>query len=540
MSNRPASSEDSPSGQVEATTGAVPVVAGTAAEGRGQSNSPLLTLTNASKSFGPVQALRDVSIDLYPGEAHALLGENGAGKSTFVKILAGVHRRDAGTLVMGGEEQHFHSPADARDAGIAIIYQEPTLFPDLSVAENVLMGRQPRGALGRIDVKAMRVRVSGLLAELGVPLDPARPVRGLSIADQQLVEIAKALSLDARVLIMDEPTAALTLQETERLFRVVRSLRARGAAVLFITHRLEEVFAECQRVTVMRDGTWVSSGPITDYDTDVVVRQMVGRDLGDLYPRGEARVGDVALSVRGLSQPGVFHDISFEVRRGEIVGLAGLVGAGRSEVARAIFGVDSRVGGEVKVGGHVLPAGNPRAVMDAGLGLVPEDRRAQGLVMDMSIERNANLAILNRLTGGLLMNRGAEARNAQQWTSKLQLKAHRLSDPASSLSGGNQQKVVLAKWLATNPSVLIVDEPTRGIDVGAKAEVHRTLAELAAGGLAVLMISSDLPEVLGMADRILVMREGTLVGELSRAQGSEEAVMYLATGQRPSSLGGAA
>ncbi|THF86319.1 sugar ABC transporter ATP-binding protein [Deinococcus sp. KSM4-11] len=515
-------------------------MAGTAAEGRGQSNSPLLTLTNASKSFGPVQALRDVSIDLYPGEAHALLGENGAGKSTFVKILAGVHRRDAGTLVMGGEEQHFHSPADARDAGIAIIYQEPTLFPDLSVAENVLMGRQPRGALGRIDVKAMRVRVSGLLAELGVPLDPARPVRGLSIADQQLVEIAKALSLDARVLIMDEPTAALTLQETERLFRVVRSLRARGAAVLFITHRLEEVFAECQRVTVMRDGTWVSSGPITDYDTDVVVRQMVGRDLGDLYPRGEARVGDVALSVRGLSQPGVFHDISFEVRRGEIVGLAGLVGAGRSEVARAIFGVDSRVGGEVKVGGHVLPAGNPRAVMDAGLGLVPEDRRAQGLVMDMSIERNANLAILNRLTGGLLMNRGAEARNAQQWTSKLQLKAHRLSDPASSLSGGNQQKVVLAKWLATNPSVLIVDEPTRGIDVGAKAEVHRTLAELAAGGLAVLMISSDLPEVLGMADRILVMREGTLVGELSRAQGSEEAVMYLATGQRPSSLGGAA
>jgi len=365
-------------------------------------------------------------------------------------------------------------------------------------------------------------------------------VRGLSIADQQLVEIAKALSLDARVLIMDEPTAALTLQETERLFRVVRSLRSRGAAVLFITHRLEEVFAECQRVTVMRDGTWVSSGPVTDYDTDIVVRQMVGRDLGDLYPRGDAVVGEVALSVRGLSQPGVFRDVSFEVRRGEIVGLAGLVGAGRSEVARAIFGVDPRVEGEVRVNGHVLPAGNPRAVMSAGLGLVPEDRRAQGLVMDMSIERNANLAILNRLTGGLLMNRTAEARSAQEWTSRLQLKAHRLSDPASSLSGGNQQKVVLAKWLATNPSVLIVDEPTRGIDVGAKAEVHRTLAQLAAQGLAVLMISSDLPEVLGMADRILVMREGALVGELSREQGSEEAVMYLATGQRAGTVDGAA
>ncbi|WP_295817791.1 sugar ABC transporter ATP-binding protein [uncultured Deinococcus sp.] len=551
MSNRPASTASSDHGlsaQVEAMTGTAPVMAGAGADGRGQDASqtpaPLLTLTNASKSFGPVQALKDVSIDLYPGEAHALLGENGAGKSTFVKILAGVHRRDAGTLVMGGDEQprelDFHSPADARDAGIAIIYQEPTLFPDLSVAENVLMGRQPRGAFGRIDVKAMRGRVASLLAELGVPLDPARPVRGLSIADQQLVEIAKALSLDARVLIMDEPTAALTLQETERLFRVVRSLRSRGAAVLFITHRLEEVFAECQRVTVMRDGTWVSSGPIADYTTDLVVRQMVGRDLGELYPRGDAQVGEVALSVRGLSQPGVFRDISFEVRRGEIVGLAGLVGAGRSEVARAIFGVDPRVGGEVRVGGHVLPAGNPRAVMNAGLGLVPEDRRAQGLVMDMSIERNANLAILGRLTAGRLMNRAAEARNAQEWTSKLQLRAHRLSDPASSLSGGNQQKVVLAKWLATNPSVLIVDEPTRGIDVGAKAEVHRTLAELAAQGLAVLMISSDLPEVLGMADRILVMREGALVGELSRAQGSEEAVMYLATGQRPSALGGAA
>ncbi|MBB5375742.1 rhamnose transport system ATP-binding protein [Deinococcus metalli] len=526
---------------MEAVPGAVLGTVGTGVEAD-RNTAPLLTLTNASKAFGPVQALRDVSIELYPGEAHALLGENGAGKSTFVKILAGVHRPDSGTLVMAGEDKpqdkHFHSPADARDAGIAIIYQEPTLFPDLSVAENVLMGRQPRGALGRIDVRAMRARVAGLLSELGVPLDPARPVRGLSIADQQLVEIAKALSLDARVLIMDEPTAALTLQETERLFRVVRSLRARGAAVLFITHRLEEVFAECQRVTVMRDGTWVSSGPVEGYDTDSVVRQMVGRDLGELYPRGDAQVGDVALSVRGLSQPGVFRDISFEVRRGEIVGLAGLVGAGRSEVARAIFGVDPRQQGEVRVGGHALPAGNPRAVMDAGLGLVPEDRRAQGLVMDMSIERNANLAILRRLTGGLLMNRSAEAQSAQQWTSKLRLKAHRLSDPASSLSGGNQQKVVLAKWLATNPSVLIVDEPTRGIDVGAKAEVHRTLAELAAQGLAVLMISSDLPEVLGMADRILVMREGALVGELSRAQGSEEAVMYLATGQRP--LGGAA
>ncbi len=504
-----------------------------------QTTPSLLTLTHASKSFGPVQALSDVSIELFAGEAHALLGENGAGKSTFVKILAGVHRRDSGELQVGGQDVNFHSPGEATAAGIAIIYQEPTLFPDLSVAENVLMGRQPLAGLGRIDRASMRQQVAKILSELGVNLDPARRVRGLSIADQQLVEIAKALSLNANILIMDEPTAALTLSETERLFRVVRSLRARGAAVLFITHRLEEVFAECQRVTIMRDGTWVSSGRVEEYDTDKVVRQMVGRDLGELYPHSQAELGEVALSVRGLTQPGVFRDISFEVRRGEIVGLAGLVGAGRSEVARAIFGIDPRETGEVRLGGHVLPPLSPQTTMAAGLGLVPEDRRQQGLVMDMSIERNANLAILNRLRKGWLMDRKAETDNAREWTQKLRLKAHSLSDPASSLSGGNQQKVVLAKWLATSPSVLIVDEPTRGIDVGAKAEVHRTLSELAASGLAVLMISSDLPEVLGMAGRILVMREGELVGEVSRAQASEEAVMYLATGQHKRQEGAA-
>ncbi|XLE20864.1 sugar ABC transporter ATP-binding protein (plasmid) [Deinococcus radiomollis] len=501
----------------------------------------MLTLTHATKSFGPVQALRGVSLSLYAGEAHALLGENGAGKSTLVKILAGVHRPDSGELTVDAQVRHFHGPADARAAGIAIIYQEPTLFPDLSVAENVLMGRQPLAGpswmgMRRIDGRAMNAAVGVILKELGVSLDPARLVRGLSIADQQLVEIAKALSLNAQILIMDEPTAALTLAETDRLFRVVRSLRARGAAVLFITHRLEEVFAECQRVTVMRDGGWVSSGPVGEYTSDSVVKQMVGRDLGDLYPASTSVPGEVALEVRGLSSPGLFEDIGFTVRKGEIVGLAGLVGAGRSEVARAIFGIDGR-SGEVKIGGHVIPAHSPQAVMAAGLGLVPEDRRQQGLVMDMSIERNANLAILNRLRSGLLMNRAAESSSAADWTSRLRLKAHRLTDPVSSLSGGNQQKVVLAKWLATGPKVLIVDEPTRGIDVGAKAEVHRTLSELAASGLAVLMISSDLPEVLGMADRILVMREGRLVGELSRAQAGEEAVMALATGQRRSEVG---
>ncbi|MEF2279652.1 sugar ABC transporter ATP-binding protein [Deinococcus sp. YIM 134068] len=500
---------------------------------------PILALHHASKSFGPVRALVDVSLDLFGGEAHALLGENGAGKSTLVKILAGVHRADGGDLLVDGQPRTFHTTAEARDAGIAIIYQEPTLFPDLTVAENVLMGRQPLGAGGRIDRRAMLSRVGEILRDLGVPLDPARPVRGLSIADQQIVEIAKALSFQARVLIMDEPTAALTGQETERLFRVVRTLRARGAAVLFITHRLEEAFAECQRFTIMRDGSWVNSGPAPTYTIDSVVRGMVGRDVSELYPKLPVTPGEVALEVRGLSRRGVFRNVSFEVRRGEIVGLAGLVGAGRSEVARAIFGIDPRDGGEVRVRGQVIPGGDTLAAMSAGIGLVPEDRRQQGLVMEMSIERNATLAILGRLRRGVLMDRAAEERTASDWTSKLRLKAHRLTDPVSTLSGGNQQKVVLAKWLATGPTVLIVDEPTRGVDVGAKAEVHRTLAELAAGGLAVVMISSDLPEVLGMADRILVMREGELVGELPRRDASEEAVMYLATGQK-TALGGVA
>ncbi|MFC4640344.1 sugar ABC transporter ATP-binding protein [Deinococcus hohokamensis] len=494
-------------------------------------DQPILSLHHASKSFGPVQALVDVSLELFGGEAHALLGENGAGKSTLVKILAGVHRADGGDLLLEGQPRTFHNTAEARDAGIAIIYQEPTLFPDLTVAENVLMGRQPLGRGGRIDRRAMLSTVGEILRDLGVPLDPARPVRGLSIADQQIVEIAKALSFRARVLIMDEPTAALTGQETERLFRVVRALRARGAAVLFITHRLEEAFTECQRFTIMRDGRWVNSGPSTDYTIDSVVRGMVGRDVSELYPKLPVTPGDVALDVRGLTRRGVFRNVSFQVRRGEIVGLAGLVGAGRSEVARVIFGIDPRDAGEVHVQGTAVPAGNTGAAMQAGIGLVPEDRRQQGLVMDMSIERNATLAILGRLRRGPLMDRAREYQTASDWTTKLQLKAHRLTDAVSTLSGGNQQKVVLAKWLATGPSVLIVDEPTRGVDVGAKAEVHRTLAQLAAEGLAVVMISSDLPEVLGMADRILVMREGELVGELPRQDASEEAVMYLATGQ---------
>ncbi|WP_326624922.1 MULTISPECIES: sugar ABC transporter ATP-binding protein [unclassified Streptomyces] len=493
--------------------------------------TPVLALEGVSKSFGAVRALRGVSLRLYAGEAHALAGENGAGKSTLIKALAGVHRPDTGKVLLDGEPVEFQGPADARDAGVAVIYQEPTLFPDLSVAENIFMGRQPRRRLGRVDRRAIKQATAELFARLGVDLDPDQPARGLSIADQQLVEIAKALSLDARVLIMDEPTAALTGSEVARLFGVVKTLRAQGAAVLFISHRLEEIFELCQRVTTLRDGAWIASEPIDGLTEDDLVRRMVGRDLAELYPKQNIEIGEVALKVSRLTREGVFTDVSFEVRRGEIVGLAGLVGAGRSEVARAVFGVDRFDGGEVEVLGSKLKAGAPSLAMAAGLALVPEDRRAQGLVMDMSIERNIGLTGFAHTTRAGLMSRSAERSRAVDWAVKLQVKYARLADVVGTLSGGNQQKVVLAKWLATAPQVLIVDEPTRGIDVGTKAEVHRLLSALAADGVAVLMISSDLPEILGMADRVLVMHEGRLAAELSRAEASEESVMAAATGR---------
>src|SRR5512132_1687970 len=493
--------------------------------------APLLVLEHATKSFGAVQALEDGSIELQAGEAHALIGENGAGKSTLVKILAGVYRPDSGRLLLDGRELRLANPADARDAGIAVIYQEPTLFPDLSVAENIFMGRQPLAAGRRIDARAMRDQVEALMRRLGVPLDPSRPARGLSIADQQIVEIAKALSFEARVIVMDEPTAALSGTEVERLFTVARTLQDHGAAVLFISHRLDEVFALCQRVTVMRDGRQVFSGPLEGLSTDDLVRRMVGRELDTLYPKQPATRGDLALSVRRLTREGVFTDVSFDVHHGEIVGLAGLVGAGRSEVARAAFGIDRRDAGEVVVEGRRLPPASPTAAMAAGMGFVPEDRREQGLVMDLSIARNASLASLGRLRRGLLIRDADERRLAADWATRLRLKYARLGDPVSSLSGGNQQKVVLSKWLARRPTVLIVDEPTRGIDVGAKAEVHRLLSDLAGQGVAVLMISSELPEILGMADRVLVMHEGRLTAELSRDEATEQTVMLAATGQ---------
>jgi rhamnose transport system ATP-binding protein len=493
--------------------------------------APLLSLQNAAMSFGAVHALVDASIELHGGEVHGLVGENGAGKSTLVKILAGVYRPDSGQLLVNGAPAVLHGPAAARAVGIAVIYQEPTLFPDLSAAENIFMGRQPLRRGRRIDSRQMRAQARALFERLGVRLDPGRICRGLSIADQQIIEIAKALSLEASVIVMDEPTAALSAAEVARLFDVTRALRASGTAVLFISHRLEEVFEICQRVTVMRDGRQVLTSKVDGLTADDLVRAMVGRKLEERPADGYRSPGERVLQVSRLTREGVFTDISFDVAAGEIVALSGLVGAGRSEVARAIFGIDSYDAGSVRVHGQTLRKSSPTSAMAAGVGFVPEDRRQQGLVMDMSVQQNMALASLARLRHLGLISGRSERNFAADWALKLRIRFGRLTDPVSQLSGGNQQKVVLAKWLGRNPGLLIVDEPTRGIDIATKAEVHRLLSELARGGVAILMISSELPEVLRVGDRVLVMREGRLVAEYAREDASEEKIMSAATGQ---------
>jgi rhamnose transport system ATP-binding protein len=492
----------------------------------------VLVLEHATKSFGAVHALVDGDIELRPGETHGLVGENGAGKSTLVKILAGVHRPDSGRLVVNGREMMLDGPAASRAVGIAVIHQEASVFPDLSVAENVFIGREPLRGGRRIDFKTMNEEIAVIVDRLGVRLDPRRIARGLSVADQQIMEIAKALSLNASIIVMDEPTASLSAHEVDRLFEMIELLRRDGTAVLFISHRLHEVFDICQRVTVMRDGSHVFTRPLAGLVADDLVQAMVGREVVDRPVAGGQQMGDVVLAVERLSREGVFSDVSFDVHAGEIVVLAGLVGSGRSEVARAIFGIDRRDAGGVLINGRPLRSGSPTDAIAAGVGFVPEDRRQQGLVMAMAIDRNISLASYDHLKRRGFIWGALERSFATDWASRLRLKYGRLSGNASTLSGGNQQKLVLAKWLGRHPSLLIVDEPTRGIDVATKAEVHRLLERLAAEeGVAVLMISSELPEVLRMGNRTLVMREGRLVAQFSHSEASEERIVAAATGQ---------
>jgi len=500
---------------------------------------PPVELRGISKRFAATAALTDVSMDLRAGEIHALVGENGAGKSTLVKILAGVHQPDSGTILLKGEPTLIHGPAQSRALGIAVVHQEPRLFPDLTVAENVFIGHAPSGRLGSIDWRGMRRAAQGLFAELDVQFDVGAPVRGLSMADQQLIEIAKALSVDAGVLVLDEPTASLSSHEVERLFAIVRRLRDRGVAILFVSHRLDEVFALCDRATVFRDGRHVVTADTRELSTADLIRHMVGRTVS-LFPKVDNPIGEVLLEVSGLTRVGVFRDVGFSVRAGEIVGLAGLVGAGRSEVARVLFGIDRRDSGEVRLGGKLVDFAAPSDAMSEGIAYLPEDRHQEGLVLDFTIAQNVTLPILPRLFPRLIVSGATERKVAEEHTEQFNVRMTGVDQEVGALSGGNQQKVVLAKWLASGPRVLILDEPTRGIDIGAKVEVHRLISELAAKGLAIILISSDLPEVLAMSDRIIVLHEGRITAEITRDQATQESVMFAATGSHRADEGSVA
>ncbi|MDI3403779.1 sugar ABC transporter ATP-binding protein [Streptomyces cavernicola] len=498
----------------------------------------LLRIEGIRKTFPGVVALDSVDFDLRRGEVHVLLGENGAGKSTLIKMLSGAYRPDSGRILAEGREVRIHGAQDSEALGIATIYQEFNLVPDLTVAENIFLGRQPR-RFGLVDRKKMEADAAELLKRVGVDVSPRTRVRELGIARLQMVEIAKALSLDARVLIMDEPTAVLTSEEVEKLFAIVRRLREDGVGIVFITHHLEEIAALGDRVTVLRDGRSIDQVPASTPE-DELVRLMVGRSIEQQYPRERtpARQGDgerPLLSVRGLTRNGVFQDVSFEVRAGEVVGLAGLVGAGRTEVARAVFGADPYDEGRVDVHGERLPRHDVNAAMGAGIGLVPEDRKGQGLVLDASVQENLGLVTLRAATRAGLVDLKGQRAAAVDVAEQLGVRMAGIDQHVRTLSGGNQQKVVIGKWLLAKSRVLILDEPTRGIDVGAKVEIYQLINELTASGHAVLMISSDLPEVLGMSDRVLVMAQGRLAGELSADEASQDAVMALAVSAPPTS-----
>ncbi|MBC7784680.1 MAG: ATP-binding cassette domain-containing protein [Burkholderiales bacterium] len=496
-----------------------------------------LEMSGISKSFTGVRVLENVAVQIRGGEVHTIMGENGAGKSTLMKILAGVHRPDAGSITLNGQPITLASPQAALQAGITLIHQEPLNFPDLTVAENIFLGRRvPRTALGTIDSSTMNRRAAELIKLLGVNLSPKRRMNGLSIADQQMVELAAALSQDARVLLMDEPTAALTPSESEELFRIVRGLRDRGVAIVFVSHRLPEVFQISDRITVLRDGNFVGTRTTGETTPEEIVQMMVGRPLAALYDKAPATIGEPLLEVSGLSRAGQFADINITVRRGEIVGMAGLVGAGRTEAAEAIFGVRARDAGTIKISGKTVRIRSPRDAVKHGIAYVPEDRQLNGLLPPMSIAENTTLASLGKVSRLGFISGAGERAVAEDWRGKLRTRLRDVAQPVRELSGGNQQKVVLSKWLNTRPQVLIVDEPTRGIDVGAKAEVHHVLAELAQQGHAILMISSDLPEVLAMSDRVLVMRGGRITAELARADATQERVMAAAAGTAQSTI----
>ncbi len=510
------------------------------------SDPPLLEMRGISKSFPGVRALSEVDLTVHSGEVHALLGENGAGKSTLLKILSGVQSADSGTVRFDNRDVSFATPQDAQRAGIVTIYQEFSLFPSLTIAENVLIGREPvlterAGPLGRrlINWREMARQTRAIMAEVGLDMDPLREVADLSVAEQQMVEIARALSMESRLIIMDEPTSALSDKEVQKLFTIIRELKAKGIAIIFVTHRLEEVKVICDRLTVLRDGERVGEVATAETSIDQMIGMMVGREVERLFAhRSEHGSGDIILEIKAITRrnrgPGNnlarLFDISFALKRGEIVGLAGLVGAGRTDLARVIFGADPYDEGEILIGGAKVDLRSPKDAIAAGLGLVPEDRKLQALFLSLAVRANASMTALERLSRRFGFVNGREERAmVAEYTSRLNVKMADAEQEIVNLSGGNQQKVVLARWLALGPKVLIVDEPTRGIDVAAKAEVHQLLYELAGSGIGIIAISSELPEVMTVSDRILTMREGRITGEVMDSEATEEGLMELMT-----------
>ena len=493
---------------------------------------PLLQLHQVTKSFGAVRALRGVSFALQPGEVHALLGENGAGKSTLIKVITGAHAPDDGEIQIEGQKIAHLTPAKARALGIACIYQQPALFPDLSVAENIALRLEKTSPAHGVRWAERQVRAKELLHRIGAEIDPAAEARTLSMPEQQLVEIACALGAGARIVIMDEPTASLTQKEQHLLFAVVRDLRAHSVGVIYISHRLEEIFALADRVTVLRDGESVGTNPVDEINEAALIKMMVGREVTAIYPAAEGVPGGSVLMLKGVgcAASGV-HGIDLELRAGEIVGMAGLVGAGRTELAQILFGLTPADAGEIQLGGKTVRIDDPRTAVAHGIAYVPEDRRRHGVILEMPIAANVTMAIHPQIFPGTWLRSAAERKLTLDFIHDLGVKAAGPQAPGGSLSGGNQQKIALARWLATKPRVLILDEPTQGVDVGAKSEIYKIIRRLAAEGLAVLMISSDLPEVIGMSDRIVVMRGGTIVGQFPRGADAHD-VMAAALGQK--------
>ena len=490
----------------------------------------LLEATGISKSFPGVHALKDVHLQLRAGEVHALLGENGAGKSTLIKIIGGIHRPDAGEVKIDGAPVIIDSVSAAKSNGISIIHQEIVLVPHMSVAENIFLGREARTAFGLLDKAGMNRKAKKMAEELGLDIDVATPVSALTLAQRQMVEIIKAVSFNARVIIMDEPTSSLTEREVLHLFDTIRGLKAKGVGIVYISHRLSELFTICDRVTVMRDGAYIGTRVMAETNLDELIAMMVGREMKEYYTRSSRQPGEPVLEVRNLRRKGVFQGVNFAIRKGEIVGFSGLAGSGRSEIFQSIFGVDPLDGGDILLHGRPTTIRNARDAIANGISLVPEDRKKQGLVLANTVEFNLTLTVLREFTRAVFVNRRKKTTIVDDYFKRLRIKASGPGQRAMDLSGGNQQKVVIGKWLAPNPKLLILDEPTRGVDVGAKAEIYEIMDTLANEGMAIVMISSELPEIINMSDRVVVVHNGGIAKELDREHADQETIMYYATG----------